>query len=180
MESKMKTQNFAKAALLGSFTILISSSCSAQVSDTSKLNDPAKMISLQLGPCYGPCPIFSVSVDANGNGVFDGKAYVKQIGHHKFKVKPADFEALRVHLDQYRPKGKKRYDETAENCPNGLSTDSPSVDVKWDNADELYIYLGCQFPNSKNISDAVYNSWKKLPIEHLVGDDQNRHLYKKY
>lgn len=157
--------------------ILSLTNCTQKDSSPPKLNQPAKSISINTGGCYGPCPVFDLSLDSTGKGIYTGRYYVKKTGEHDFKVNAADFENLRVHLAQYRPIGKKVYD-SGDACSEGFVTDNPSVLIKWDNSDELYIYLGCRFKNSEKISDAVYNSWRKLPIDYLVGSDEQRDSYK--
>ncbi len=44
------------------------------------------IISMKRTACYGQCPVYSIDIFRNGNGVYNGKYFVQQIGKVNFRV----------------------------------------------------------------------------------------------
>src|SRR3982751_3871936 len=106
-------------------------------------------ITYQTGPCFGTCPVYSVTVHADGTGLFVGQHHTTVTGNQAFTVTPAQYAQFVNHLAPIRPAaGTVRYDHVPP-C-TGLFTDAPSVDVKWNGVNgqqqELYYYYGCTNP----------------------------------
>jgi hypothetical protein len=51
-------------------------------------------ISLTREPCFGFCPVYSVTLGGDGQVVFDGSQHVEQTGRHEAQVSQEDFVAL--------------------------------------------------------------------------------------
>ena len=129
-------------------------------------------------PCFGSCPIFSLTVHADGTGVYEGGQFVKTKGRHEFVASPAQVRAFFDRIRPFRPNGEQRYGY--DSCPGPLATDSPSVNVRWTNGartDALDWYLGCRVERLQAIKPDLYNAWQELAIDDLVGTAENRFEY---
>jgi hypothetical protein len=129
-------------------------------------------ITYETGPCFGACPVFSVTVRPDGSGVFTGKRFTAVTGEREFKLTPGQYAAFAARLAPYRPaSGEKRYEGQA--C-HQLATDMPSVDVRWTRAigdsQALMFYFGCDMERNRAIADALGNAPDALPqLEPLIG-----------
>lgn len=128
-----------------------------------------RSISFSVSACMRYCPIYSVTVQADGSGVFDGEDYTAVRGERRFRISPAQFRALASHLAPFRPaSGDVRYDETT-NCQGAGQppTDFPSRGVIWVGADGsrqiLSFYTGCNVP-------AVGAALARVPEMLPIGD----------
>jgi hypothetical protein len=138
-----------------------------------------RAITLESTACYGPCPIFSITVDRDGKGTYLGKRFVAQKGQHDFTVTPAQFEAFRARLAPFRPESSVSYGH--DNCDGPLHTDDASAIVTWfDGARKTTLnwYFGCQQPGLAGRSQELHDAWQELPaLEPLVGTAQDRFEY---
>jgi hypothetical protein len=100
-------------------------------------------ITLQRFGCYGTCPIYTVSIDAQGNVHFVGEKFVEFTGEHDSSISTERYarlaraaQVLTTLKDDYSPEhGCKRY-----------VTDAPSVTVSLQSAGldkHVRVYLGC-------------------------------------
>jgi len=48
--------------------------------------DEDLLIELKRTPCYGTCPVYTVKIDKNGKGLFEGVENVDQIGRFSFSL----------------------------------------------------------------------------------------------
>jgi len=128
-------------------------------------------ISYETGPCFGTCPVYVVTVHADGTGLFDGKRFTKVMGQKAFTVTHAQYAQYVNHLAPVRPaSGVVRYDGPPE-CTS-MVTDLPSADVKWKalngQQQELYFYYGCRFTNSQAMADRLSKAPDLLPIASFI------------
>ncbi|HEY1208252.1 MAG TPA: DUF6438 domain-containing protein [Terracidiphilus sp.] len=64
------------------------------------VKDPSKIrIELSRSGCFGWCPSYSVSIDGNGEVIFDGGSFVSIPGEHKTHISPAAVAEL---LEKFR------------------------------------------------------------------------------
>jgi hypothetical protein len=129
-------------------------------------------ISYETGPCFGACPVYSVTVRPDGTGVFTGKRFTAATGERSFTLSHAQYQAFAAKLAPYRPpSGEVRYAPGESNCANA-PTDMPSVEVRWARAigdsQGLYFYLGCRRGNEA-VAEALGSAVELLPIEALIG-----------
>lgn len=128
--------------------------------------------------CFGSCPIFSITLHADGSGTFTGTRFVAAKGEHKFTATPQQVKAFLARIEPFRPRGVVEYGYN--NCSVPVRTDSPSVRVTWEadgGADGLSWYLGCAEPKVEKIRPDLYGAWKLLPLDDLVGTKENRFEY---
>lgn len=124
-------------------------------------------ITYQTGACFGTCPVYTVTVHSNGTGLFVGQHHTTVTGNQAFTVTPAQYAQFVNHLAPIRPaSGIVRYDH-APLC-TAKSTDSPSVDVKWNGTNsqqqELYYYYGCVNPAGPAMAQRLSQAPNLLPI----------------
>ena len=56
---------------------------------------PFSRIELTRGPCYGPCPVYRVSIGRSGQVEYEGKANCARKGHHRGRLFfPLDFARI--------------------------------------------------------------------------------------
>ncbi len=130
--------------------------------------------------CFGSCPIFSFTLNADGSGTFEGTRFVAAKGEHRFTATPEQVKAFFARIERFRPSGAVEYGYA--NCSVPVRTDSPSVRVTWQGqgngeADALSWYLGCAEPKVEKIKPDLYGAWQELPLGDLVGTKENRFEY---
>lgn len=136
-------------------------------------------ISFAVEPCFGFCPDFNVSVDAAGQGTFEGENFVAARGTHRFTAGPAELAAFSDRLAPFRPAQSVAYGH--DNCDGSVMSDMPSVSVTWHDVDgsstTLDWYMGCRQPGLSDRSDEIYKAWEELPLGDLVGSDEDRRSF---
>jgi hypothetical protein len=129
-------------------------------------------ITYATGPCFGTCPVYTVTVHANGSGLFTGQAHTTVTGNQAFSVTSAQYAAFVHHLAPIRPaSGIVRYD-VPPRCTPPTITDLPSTDVKWNGTNgqqqELYVYHGCRFTDSAAVIQRLQQAPDLLPIGSFI------------
>jgi hypothetical protein len=131
-------------------------------------------ISYETGPCFGACPVYSVTVRPDGSGIFNGIRFTEVTGERGFQLTPAQYEAFAASLAPWRPEsGERRYAPGEPGCEMA-ATDMPSVSVRWTRAigdsQALHYYFGCDMDRNEAISQALGHAPELLPIEDLIGE----------
>ncbi len=79
------------------FTLMIGVAASAE----SQVNNaPPTVISLQRTSCYGPCPIYTVSIDASGSVTYDGEKFVRVVGREVARIPRSEVARLLASADR--------------------------------------------------------------------------------
>ena len=121
-------------------------------------------ISYETGPCFGFCPIYRVTVRADGSGLYEGIRHVAVRGQRRFRITGAQYRAFARHLQPLRPaRGDIRYRGNSNCGPE--ATDMPSVDVTWQRGrarQSLHFYYGCQRPRAQ--AETLRRAPALLPI----------------
>jgi len=128
---------------------------------------PPQSISYETGPCFGACPVYRFTIDADGNGSFEGVRFTKVLGARTFTASREAFRAFATHLAPLRPgRGTVRYD--APPTCDILVTDRPSTSVTWKNADgpkqSLYFYYGCDMDKNRAMAERLSGAPELLPV----------------
>jgi len=55
---------------------------------------PSDSVQLERTNCFGPCPVYSVQIRADGQVIWNGKGSVLVVGHDTATIKPSDARAL--------------------------------------------------------------------------------------
>jgi hypothetical protein len=131
-------------------------------------------ITYETGPCFGACPVYSVTVRPDGSGVFTGKRFTAVTGERAFKLTPEQYAAFAARLAPYRPvSGERRVSPGEKGCEQ-VATDLPSVDITWSRAigdsQKLYYYFGCNLHGDRSMAEALGGAAETLPLEPLIGE----------
>lgn len=131
-------------------------------------------ITYETGPCFGACPVYSVTVRPDGSGVFNGIRFTEVSGERAFQLTPAQYETFAAALAPYRPEsGERRYEPGKPGCEMA-ATDMPSASIRWTRAigdsQALHYYFGCDMDRNEAISQALGHAPELLPIEDLIGE----------
>ncbi|WP_281253379.1 DUF6438 domain-containing protein [Sphingomonas guangdongensis] len=122
------------------------------------------------GPCFGSCPVYSVTVSPSGAARFTGIRFTAAVGEHTLSMTPAQAQAFAARLLPLLPaSGVTRYQPGEANCP-GAPTDMPSVQVRVNGAERgIDFYYGCARDNPR-VADALRAAPDLLPLAALIGD----------
>ncbi len=62
-------------------------------------------ITLEREPCYGPCPVYDLSISGDGTVVYTGTGYVKTRGRQEVKITPVQVQELLAFFDKVQYTG---------------------------------------------------------------------------
>ena len=132
-------------------------------------------IEYETGPCFGFCPVFRISVGADGKGLFVGMRHTAVTGERAFAVTPAQYRAFADRLAPYRPATGDRVFQPGSELCGQTATDMPSVDVHWRAPGQvpqrLYYYYGCDREKNRAMASALGDAIEALPqVDAMVGD----------
>ena len=124
----------------------------------------------ETGPCFGFCPTYRVTVDANGRGLFEGQRFTVVKGRRRFHLSPAQFAAFRDRLKPDRPVGFRRLSDDA--C-RSMATDQITVTIRWSGGRQppaqLSAYFGCDMDRNAALFRRLATAPGVLPIAALIG-----------
>lgn len=121
-------------------------------------------------PCHGFCPVYSVTVAADGAGVFTGTRNTAVIGERRFTATPAQVAAFFDGLQPYLPVGELLL-AGPDSCKM-YASDLPSADVRWTGrpgAGHLLYDYGCDRDTHRALAEALRAAPQALPIAALIG-----------
>ena len=150
--------------------ILFLSGCATANEAPPPTAGSVQTIRYETGPCFGPCPVYAVTVSSDGRGMFEGKAHTAVSGTQEFAVTAEQFADFRGRLAPYRPQGERRI--APPDCGGMEATDLPSVDITWTQKgpqSHLYAYYGCNMEANEAIFDALREAPEALPIAGFIG-----------
>lgn len=125
-------------------------------------------------PCYGTCPVYSVTMTPEGQGVFTGQQHTAVTGERRFTVGRPTAERFIEHLGAVRPaSGDRRIEMGSVDCGNA-PTDMPSIDVKWESdtgaaPQLLHYYRGCRSDEAQRVGAVLAAAPVLLPIAAFIG-----------
>jgi hypothetical protein len=130
-----------------------------------------RTISYETGPCFGRCPVYRVTVGADGIGSFQGERFTSVSGTRSFRATAAHYRAFAALLEPVRPAhGEVR--RAPPHCKTA-ATDMPSVHVEWTMADRthrsLYFYYGCDMIENRALAERLSRAPSFLPIAGMIG-----------
>jgi len=131
----------------------------------------SETIRYETAPCFGTCPVYSVTVTPDGKGTFEGRQFTAVTGIRTFQTTPAVYRAFAGKMAPYRPTGNEMlYQPGTPECGNA-PTDMPSVDVVWTELSgarqHLNVYYGC---GPQEMRNALRAAPATLPIASFIGD----------
>jgi hypothetical protein len=106
-------------------------------------------VTLERSSCYGSCPVYRITIFANGRVEYLGEQHVKTRGAKSRTIGEAALRQLKEELNQAGYLGlRDRYDSREAGCTS-IATDSPSalISVRADGRlKSVDHYLGCSGP----------------------------------
>jgi hypothetical protein len=132
----------------------------------------AETITYRTQPCFGACPVYTVSVSSDGHGTFTGTRFTVVTGERAFTLSRAEYDRFAALLAPYRPdSGEVRYEMGSDNC-GPAPTDMPGAEVSWVGSSQtsrsLHFYFGCSAKN-RDLAAALRAAPDALPIADLIG-----------
>jgi hypothetical protein len=86
-----------------------------------------KLLSLERSACYGPCPVYSITVYSDGRIVYRGVSFVKLVGEATGHAEVATIDTLRREIR------RARLWSLRERCCDCYDmTDQPGVKISYD------------------------------------------------
>lgn len=128
-------------------------------------------ITYARGPCFGACPVYRVTVGADGSGLFEGERFTAVTGQRRFTVTPEAFRAFAEKLAPHRPQGTLDIAMGHARCQLA-ATDHPSAVVTWAGGgrnDRLGYYYGCRDEANAALAQALTEAPALLPIASMIG-----------
>jgi Domain of unknown function (DUF6438) len=147
------------AKVFSIFFICLLAACGNSVLQSENTNQtqtketPKLSLKMERFGCYGRCPIYDLTIQPDGNVIFEGKFWTKVKGTAEGKITQ---EQLKQLIDEIE-KAKffsldNNYNWDSKNCPE-LATDSPGINLTIKlNGKEKTIdhYHGCNEKDSAN------------------------------
>ncbi|WNO53277.1 DUF6438 domain-containing protein [Stakelama saccharophila] len=128
-------------------------------------------ITYSTAPCFGVCPVYTVTVHADGHGTFVGRQHVAAEGEREFVATQHDLQLFQEVLAPYRPASGEKIIAPGQNCEH-QATDMASVDVRWTAPDgttqHLDYYYGCDMEKNREMAKALRNAPQYLPIGAMI------------
>jgi hypothetical protein len=121
-------------------------------------------------PCHGFCPVFSVTIGADGAGVFNGTRNTAVVGERRFTATPQQVADFFRRLQPYLPVGELLL-AGPDSCKT-YASDLPSADVTWtggNGAGHLLYDFGCDRDAHRALAEALRGAPEALPIAELIG-----------
>ena len=104
-------------------------------------------IGLQRTGCFGPCPVYKVTIKRDGSVTFDGKEYVLYKRSATSKIALSDWDLLVAALERTNFFAlQDRYATKEDGCPS-IWTDNPSLEitvVRDSGVKRVMHYQGCR------------------------------------
>ncbi|QAY77958.1 DUF6438 domain-containing protein [Sphingosinicella sp. BN140058] len=124
----------------------------------------------EVGPCHGTCPVYSVSIVADGITYFEGRQHTATNGRAPAEGTPMLFSAVRDSLAAVRPSESETISHPQ--CQT-YATDQQVVTVTWMGSNRapvsLAFDLGCRDERYGEIRKSLAAARRLLPIDTLVG-----------
>lgn len=98
----MRIHQLIPPRILGSLLVLFAATAfTASCSSSSSMNPgkSKKVIEMTKGPCYGNCPVFTLTIYENGYATYRGERYTDRLGTYGKKLDKAQMQRL---LDEFK------------------------------------------------------------------------------
>ena len=164
-----------RLGLIAALGLTVAGCARTPAPETSAPAAAVTQISYSTGPCFGACPVYAFTVQANGDGSFEGKRFTQTGGTKSFRLTRAQFDSFAAALAPYRPKPgtSRRYAHGEKGCERA-ATDMPSAEISWTGPggkSSLSYYFGCDMEANRAMADAIGNAPDLIPaLTPLIGE----------
>jgi hypothetical protein len=121
-------------------------------------------------PCFGACPVYSVTVSSDGHGVFEGVRFTAVQGRRTFRLSPRQWAAFRERLQALHGHGV--VDLTGPPLCRTMATDQAGAEVVWSGAWRPHVlraYYGCDMDRNAWMFTHLRRAPEVLPIAAFIG-----------
>jgi len=128
-------------------------------------------ISYATTPCHGTCPVYTVTLGPDGQGIFVGEQFTAVTGERRFPASAAQVAAFTETLARVRPTRDRDFGKGKGDCEQ-VATDAPSVRVRWQGAlgsTTLSFYYGCSGKKASRVAADLRSAPDLLPVAALIG-----------
>jgi hypothetical protein len=137
------------------FFVCLLAVCGNSISQTENVNQPKEKTELSLkmerSGCYGQCPTYDLTIQPDGNVLFEGKFYTDVKGKTEGKITLEQLKQLIAEIERANFFSlDNAYNYDSKNCPS-MATDLPTVilSIKLNGKEKtINHYHGC-FENDK-------------------------------
>ena len=131
-------------------------------------------ITYETSRCSGRCPVFKVTVQPDGRGVFVGGRFTAEPGIHLFWLTRDDYRAFAAKIATYRPPDGRRQSTNGHPGCEKAATGVSGVTLTWQSKRgdmrKFQYYYGCHDRNGGNsVGVAMRAAPHLLPIDNFVG-----------
>jgi hypothetical protein len=115
------------AALLSALAIAQANRRFQSIEASEQVVPPDTLITLERTACYGTCPVYKITISADGTVVFEGRRFVKKVGSVKSAISQEQLRELLAAFEKIRYlELRDRYEEPEDGCKQWV-TDNPSA-----------------------------------------------------
>ena len=87
-------RNSLSQILFNGFLIILVSGLLLNCAGTYILTNEDLIIEMEKTPCYGQCPVYTIKIDKNGKGLFEGVENTEKTGTFRFSLSGEELERL--------------------------------------------------------------------------------------
>ena len=114
--------------MLKSFLMVFSIFCLGQVSQVSSQSIPKDFqVTLVRTECFGTCPSYKLTIDADGGVVFEGINHVKMKGRHKGQISKEKIQLLMNEINHAKFFSLRNNYTSGKSVCAELVTDNPTT-----------------------------------------------------
>ena len=106
--------------IVGLLVVLAVGPAAAQASQQADVPSDT-LISLQRTSCFGPCPVYTVKIDARGRVTYEGEKFVRVVGRQIARIDTSVVAKLLAHAERIHFFDMRNAYRTIEN-PDGSTT----------------------------------------------------------
>ena len=128
-------------------------------------------ITYATSACFGACPVYTVTLGPDGEGIFVGQRFTAVIGERRFQATPEQVRAFVAALRPYRAHGEVLM--TGAPFCKAMASDMPTIDIRWQPALAAPAHLafdkGCDGEKHRRMAAALTGAPALLQIADLIG-----------
>jgi hypothetical protein len=87
--------HFMKLALIGALFIVITASTCWSTKKGVNLDTLTKIAEMEKGPCFGRCPVFTLTIYDNGIASYEGERFTDRLGVYVKTISPTQLKELK-------------------------------------------------------------------------------------